>query len=216
MRKEDSHMELILVNDSKIKIMLTASDMNRFEISPDILEKNDDQIRSAFRDILNEARDRTGFDTAGDRLYIQYYPSKEGGCELFVTKLGSSASGGGQLPVFHTPKAVGLAELIPETDTGGNRRICAYAFPSITVLLSVCRRLAGIPHAGESAAWKGDEGNVYLFLYGINPPRGGLSDPYSFLTEYGSAQNADSLLLYIQEHGKPICEHDAIETLASL
>lgn len=208
-------MELILVSDSKLKIMLTHSDMTRFDIPCNFPETDSEQFRSAFREILHEARDRTGFNTTGDRLYIQYYPSREGGCELFVTKLGHSSPGDSTLPFFGNAQSVGLAEPEPVAAPTESQRIIAYAFPSVTILISACRRLAELRHVGKSAAWRGDEGNVYLFLYGMNRICTGLSDPYSFLSEYGSLQNADSLLLYIQEHGEPICEEDAVKTLGS-
>ena len=209
-------MELIMVSDSKIKIMLTVSDMTRYEITQDVLEMGNEHVRSAFREILNEVRSRTGFNATGNRLYVQYYPSKEGGCELFVTKLGRSAPNDGQPPTMALGKGVGLASPAIQTETGGNKRIAAYSFPSVSALLSACRRLSALPHEGESAAWRDEENSVYLFLYGMARPRTGFSDPYSFLSEYGTPQNADSLLLYIREHGQPICESQAVATLAGL
>ena len=31
---------------------------------------------------------RCGFDAVGERVFVQYYPEKHGGCEMFVTKIG--------------------------------------------------------------------------------------------------------------------------------
>lgn len=103
-------MELIPVGDNKLKIMLTLSDMTRFEIPDGVPDVPCEQIRLAFREILNEASSITGFNTSGDRLYVQYYPSKKGGCELFVTKLGRPGQNDGQSPAFPTGSTVGLAE----------------------------------------------------------------------------------------------------------
>lgn len=212
-------MELIPVGDNKLKIMLTLSDMTRFEIPEGAPDIPCEQIRLAFREILNEASSITGFNVSGDRLYVQYYPSKKGGCELFVTKLGRPGQNDGQSPVLPTGSTVGLAEPAvcpPKDGTDGEHRIAAYAFENVSVLLSACHRLFASGYGGDSGAWKDENGNVYLFLYGMRRLRVGQHDPYAFLSEYGTPENADSLLLYIREHAKPICETHAVETLARL
>lgn len=81
-------MELIIISDTKLKIMLTAPDMKHYELESAQLDCADAHTRAAFRHIFDDARDRTGFDTEGERLFIQFYASMEGGCEIFVTKLG--------------------------------------------------------------------------------------------------------------------------------
>ncbi len=81
-------MELIIINQSKLKIMLTPPDMQRYELSAEQMDCADEQTRRAFRHIFDDARDRIGFDTTGEKLLVQLYTSREGGCEIFVTKLG--------------------------------------------------------------------------------------------------------------------------------
>lgn len=81
-------MELIVINQSKLKIMLTLPDMQRYELAPGHLDCADAQTRRSFRRIFDDARMQTGFDTAGERLLVQLYTSRTGGCEIFVTKLG--------------------------------------------------------------------------------------------------------------------------------
>ena len=83
-------MELIVISESKLKIMMTASDMAHYELENVCLDCADSHIRAAFRHIFDDARDRIGFETEGERLFIQFYASKEGGCEIFVTKLGDT------------------------------------------------------------------------------------------------------------------------------
>ncbi len=83
-------MELIMINQTKLKIMLTAPDMTYYELVPDKLEHmtcTDQHTRAAFRHIFNDAEAQTGFHTAGEKLLVQMFTSKCGGCEIFVTKL---------------------------------------------------------------------------------------------------------------------------------
>ncbi len=81
-------MELIVISESKLKIMLTAPDMAHYELENTRMDCADAHTRAAFRHIFDDARNRIGFDTQGERLFVQLYASKEGGCEIFVTKLG--------------------------------------------------------------------------------------------------------------------------------
>lgn len=84
-------MELILIDQTKLKIMLTAPDLLHYELIPDELEHMscpDRHTRAAFRHIFDDAEAQTGFHTEGERLLVQMFTSKCGGCELFVTKLG--------------------------------------------------------------------------------------------------------------------------------
>ena len=78
-------MELIPINNSKLKIMLDESDMKEYNIS-DEADCANGETRQAIRHILDRARDQIGFNTEGSEIFVQLYTSKRGGCELFVTK----------------------------------------------------------------------------------------------------------------------------------
>lgn len=82
-------MELIVISESKLKIMLSAPDMAYYELESTRVDCADAHTRAAFRHIFADARSAIGFDTAGERLLVQLYASREGGCEIFVTKLGA-------------------------------------------------------------------------------------------------------------------------------
>ena len=74
-----------MISTTKLKVMLSAEDMKKLDFDP--CGGGDLSGRAAFRNILREARDRCGFDAVGERVFVQYYPEKHGGCEMFVTKL---------------------------------------------------------------------------------------------------------------------------------
>ncbi len=80
-------MELIVISKSKLKIMLTEPDMQHYQLKASCINCADAHTHEAFRHIIDDARGESGFDTEGKRLFIQLYTSKEGGCEIFVTKL---------------------------------------------------------------------------------------------------------------------------------
>ena len=75
-------MELIRISDSKLKIILNETDMRRYALSSDTLSYENGDTRRAVREVLAEAEEETGFHATADRLLIQAYPSRDGGCEL--------------------------------------------------------------------------------------------------------------------------------------
>ena len=85
-------MELLRVTRSKLKISLDKEDMARFSLYGEKMDYEDEQTRRAFRKILSEVREQTGFDTEKERVMIRVFPSKDGGCEMFVTKIGDRKS----------------------------------------------------------------------------------------------------------------------------
>ncbi len=81
-------MELIIISASKLKIMLTPPDMQYYELPAEPISCIDDQTRRAFRHIFDDAKSQVGFETEGEKLFVQLYASRDGGCEIFVSKLG--------------------------------------------------------------------------------------------------------------------------------
>lgn len=201
-------MELIVINSSKLKIMLSGDDMKKYDLDTDRIDYDTTATRRAFWSILDDAKCQTGFDAASDKLFIQLYPSKKGGCEMYVTKMNEP----------HIPAAAkGNLQIAPtETQHGGHKHIEAYAFEDMEALLCVCRRLLSLGYEGESHAYRDSRGQFFLLLcrynYGIYAPL----DEFSFITEYGRPENVGQIRLYISEHATCIRAHDAIEQLGIL
>jgi len=132
-------MELIQISENKLKIMLDEEDMARYALDFDALEEADSASRRAFWTMLNEARAQSGFHPEAGRIYVQIYPSRAGGCELFVT----------QLVGARTPD--------------GEAR-CLYAFDSLGDLLLACRQLAARRPPRTRAYEDAGGGRFYLEL----------------------------------------------------
>ena len=89
-------MELIRINSCKLKVMLTAGDVKRFHLDPEFERSN--ELHQAFRSLLQEIQKEIGFDSDGKELSIQYFPSREGGCEMFISHLNEKEV---EIPVLH-------------------------------------------------------------------------------------------------------------------
>ena len=232
-------MELILISNTKLKIMLDESDMKKYHIGSET-DCSGGTTRKAIRSLLDCARDQIGFNTDGEEIFVQLYASKRGGCELFVTKCKTPSAEEGtervKSPVLSqdgarerkTEKPLYLPESkkskkdissdtsvsqapIPKKDVRSSR--LAYSFDDISSLLSVCKILRRHDHLPESRAFADDADKFYLMLSGIGMSAFSRLDSLTFILEYGKRENPDCLLSYISEHGKIICEEMAIERL---
>lgn len=193
-------MELIRISQTKLKIMLDRNDMRRLDLEAG--NPADISSREAFRNILKEAKARCGFDAVGDRVFVQYYPDKCGGCEMFVTKLtdssGEPRSGTGEGRRF-THVSNGITE---RYDSG----YIIYSFANLGDLLSTCRMLKNGDYGGESMAYRiKDKCRYYLVL---------TAESY-FAAENGGARCEASYYYVLLEHGELICR-DAVGKLANL
>ncbi len=198
-------MEWIRISNNKLKIMLTREDAARYALCPDTADYADTLTRRAFKAILTDVKHETGFDAADDKVYIQMYPSREGGCELFVTKMGI------EVVAKHNPATYKAQKGTPQRP----RRSLAFCFESMTRLIAVCRRLNATHYAGESRAWLDDCHRYWLFLSEEGDPLSARED-YAFVAEYGEMESKEAAEMMLPEHGKEVCETHAVETLGSL
>ena len=202
-------MEWIRISSNKLKIMLTAEDARRYDLRCEKADYADVATRHSFREILTDVRRETGFDATEDKVYIQMYPSKEGGCELFVTKIGLVLAEEKR----ENPKPA-------RTRSTGERRSTqheslALLFHEMRHLLAVCRHLCNIGFSCESEAWLSEDGKLWLLLT-QKCNTGVLQDCLRVAREYGRPTSVAAARLYLPEHGKRICAARAVETLGRL
>ena len=206
-------MEWIRISESKLKIMLNAEDAKRYALDCNTADFADAATRTAFREILTEVRSETGFDATEDKVYIQMYPSKSGGCELFVTKMGLLLSNG-QTDDRSPPKRTNTARTPLSPQWEARLRQCAFVFEKLEHLIALCRRMSVLYH-GESQIWKSETGSWWLLLRDHGDPFS-LREDFRFAREYGTQASAEEALAYLSEHGTCLCEKNGIPIFASL
>ena len=203
-------MEMIMIDESKLKVMLTKEDLAEFDMEAEELDYGTTETKRMLWDLLNRAKHTIGFDTDGYRVLVQLYPSRAGGCELFITKIASvcydcAEEEEGDLPPLSSKSFV-----------KSKARPRAFGFDRLEWLLTVCRRLREGGYAERSEAYIGDDRRYYLFLNGTDPMGYVPLDEYSFISEYGTTENAEATRGFLCEHGKAICEEGAVEQLGVL
>ncbi len=230
-------MELILISNSKLKIMLDENDMQQYHIC-DEADCAQAETRRAIRSILDRAKDQVGFNTEGSEIFVQLYTSKKGGCELFVTKsklsetLSEADSRDSERPPDKkqkkkdTQKSCGRSdeisckavtprgEITPSVKREYGR--IAFSFLTLEDILSVCRILNDIGIDSDSRAYADDLGNFYLIILNTGMSAYSRLDKLTFILEYGERENVDILNTYVSEHGRMICGEHAIEILGNL
>lgn len=235
-------MELIRINDNKLKIMLTSSDMKNYELDVQKLSCGTEETRRAFRNILHDAGVCSEAEDGKDKIYIQYYPSREGGCEMFVTRLallagkdGTESTARTELLQENAALSGGMQLLSQEQrltkhhsahDKSASRQEIGhltFRFDSLPQLLLACHRTLAanvLTSAASSEAYRDESNRFYLLLNlsksGDDGEHGAAQRIRRILAEFGSALPHADICAYLREHGDPLCRKDALRTLGGL
>lgn len=191
-------MELLLITKTKLKIVMTSEDMEKYSITGDTSDINEADWKQTLQGVLEKAKTEVGFDASGRGITVQMFPSKDGGCEMYITKNRSSLP----VPIHSKTK---------QTNS-------VFSFSCLQDLLDACVHLEEECMIVQSSAYAdGGKSTYYLVLctverdiFGKNPCL------TSVANEYGKMIKGDWLPWYLKEHCVCLCERDAINTLAAL
>ena len=197
MLKGRCKVEFLLIGEAKLKIIMTEEESVRYKLNSLGTECNTAEGRRAFWQVLDMAKSEVGFDPAGDKVLIQFYPLKSGGCEVFVTKLGI-------LPESS-------ARLVSKSDKVSmlSRKKSYYSFDGVGELvgaISALKRTLG-GFSPRADVYSSDNGKYYLSIeeYG----KGGESLEFPSILEFGKSIGTD-LQLYVNEHFDKLTDGDAL------
>ena len=195
-------MELILISGSKLKIILDADESKKYNVA-DIGGDVDVCDRGRLSGILEDVYRLSGFDTRCDNLSIEIFESRSGGCEIFITKEEKSKS--------YTSKEIKrlCRECLSDNVT------LAYIFKTVNDLILVCKLLGSKNLPTKSRAFCIGNKNFYLILTFLGFFTSELYTSLEFISEFGERISTEGLEDYLGEHGREICDGEAIETLSS-
>lgn len=211
-------MELIIINENKLKISMTKEDMIIYGLDENEFHCSTSNTREILNRILKNCQRKTGFENLDidERLLLQLYPDKSGGCELFVTKLpldyGTESNKEKHLKKEKEPQS-----LLPGSSYNVNaikKLALTYSFKTLDDLICACKSIAKQNIKIDSQLYFSNVGKYYLFLH-YRLPENEKNSPSSYLSEYGELENSENSFLYMHEYGKCVCENGAIEILAS-
>ncbi len=196
--------ELIVINENKLKVMLSDEEMIKYDIDR-LGDGVEHGARRAFRNMIDEIKNRTGFDADSTKLCIQLYPCRSGGCELYLTKL---CDADGIYENTSPDKAEYDYSELATTDFDRVRG-AVYEFDNLTELISACRAFDTRFHAKTATAYIVDSGGAVLVFE--NKLSG---TEKSLIEEFGQPQRGETVRQYIPEHCLRLFVGNAVAALA--
>lgn len=185
-------MEVIQISNAKLKISLTEDELREFDIDLDDVGAGALDIRRRFRGVIERAAKVCGAPIEFGRVFIQLFPSRAGGCELFVTKLDD-------LPREQTAHTDSTEVL--------------YTFHSLGALIAACRILASRGFGAGSVAYRADDGSCALLLPEFSPEEP-LPLAAACLDEFGVRRTGEAARIYISEHAHSLLDGNAAQKLS--
>ncbi|WRS26666.1 adaptor protein MecA [Oscillospiraceae bacterium MB08-C2-2] len=187
-------MEIILVSPEKLKIILTRQDMNNLSLEYEDMDYTDLQTKEVIVSLLEQAKEQAGFNPKNTKLFIEVYPTQEGGCVLYFTSHSSGSWYGGP------KKGYQVGPIIFEFED------------SETLIQAAIRLFSRYSHRIYKSSLYLYGQRYRLILYPLD-----YSDRLSvfFLGEYAKRVGEGEILAaFIQEHGKELAVDNAIDLLA--
>ena len=169
--------------------------------------ENEDK-REAFKCILDEAKQKTGFDCDCRRLFIRVFPSKDGGCEVYVTK-GTDDKDRQQ----------------QKKNANVKKEYCVFRLDSLDRVCRACRCVMQTGYIGESILYfeqKHNKGGVYYLVLQeesrafSQQKKRWMPDKCEVVREFGTRVVSFGALNYIKEHCEEICPDNAVEKMSLL
>ena len=191
-----------MVGESKIKIVLSEDERVSYNLNAAAPDISGPSARRSFWSILDMAKKEVGFDPSGDKVLIQLYPLKQGGCEIFVTKLGILPDASARV-VAKSNKVALLS-----------KKKSLYAFTELDDLINAARAVKAvsgdvIPESDVYCA----RDKYYLSIeeYG----KGGEPMEFLCIMEFGTELAAD-MFTYVSEHADRLTDGDGVERFSAL
>lgn len=188
-----------MISPGKLKLMLTKSDLDKYELDAATMDSEDTMTRQAFRTLLADVKRVSGFDASNEKVFIQLYPSRDGGAEIYITRL--------------TKPSDKVRDAAAIKVTG------VYRFDNISLMLEACSRIPDGALPDASTAWQSGDG-YYLITETSLSYRELNSDKRERLSElligYSRPINSPAATAFLKEHGECLVERDAVATLAEL
>ncbi len=193
-------MEIVRIGKHTVKVSLNTEEAKEYSAAS-YENLNDVEIKEAFSKLLLKIKEKVDFSYAGRKIFTEIYPSKDGGCEVFISCISLEAQ-----------KALNREkEQIGEIKKQKTLR-SIYDFDILENLLSASYRLNEIHCKNESSVFYDEERKRYILVLEEIYHK---DLKYAFLLEY-SKHIKGTALNYIKEHYKCILKRDGIKILSAL
>lgn len=193
-------MDILRIGKHAVKISLSMDEVQEYKIL-DSEEIESEEVRVAFSRLLLRAKEAVDFSYAGRKIFTEIFPSKDGGCEIFISCISMEAE-----------RAV-YKDKNQSTDNKKTKILLSILdFECLENLLFACYRLNELKYKNRSSVYFDNENKRYIMI---------LEDVYikdikfAFLLEYAKYIKG-SVASYVKEHYKCIIKRDGVKILSAL
>lgn len=206
-------MKIEKINDNKIKVTISLSDLQERNIDFEALNYNSPATQELFWDMMEQAEIQFGFNTSESQLAIEASPDESDGFVIFITKL--DEDGDFESIQKYIKNRFKRSDLRVKKKS---QKVCSsiviYSFEHFEHLVSLCNTLKKI-YSGESSLYK-VKNTYYMMLTKNTFSVDNLKHFESLLNEYGKkVSNTSYYEGYLEEYSQKIVEFNAVEVLTS-
>ena len=204
-------MEIIEINESKMKIIMSATDMERYGLDENEFYSKGASIKELLHDILTDEKHSDGFcqTNAQERLCVQLYPEINGGCELYITKINLEDSEGDITPMSEPTND----KRLPVKAGISISHNYIYCFNSFRDLLAACKVIERCNV--QSSLYRNEQG-VYYLNAKFSADESKKCPPETALAEFGEQLRGNNVELGMGEYAKCLIRSNAISYLSKL
>ncbi|MBR2381044.1 MAG: adaptor protein MecA [Clostridia bacterium] len=206
-------MELISINENKLKIIMSEADMQEYGLDENEFYLSISNARVILNRILKKSDKHTGFENINpeDKILIQLYPEIHGGCELYVTKITLCDESSYEEEIFMPPNDEKY--LLPKSiksQSEQKRASITYSFLNIDDVILTCKELKRQNFSGSSSLYRYNDKKYFLVLDNSE------NATIRCLSEFGELENTENTILKALERGKCIFKQNAVALLSEI
>ncbi|WP_010251434.1 adaptor protein MecA [Acetivibrio cellulolyticus] len=206
-------MKIEKINDNKIKVTISLSDLQERNIDFEALNYNSPATQELFWDMMEQAEIQFGFNTSESQLAIEASPDDSDGFVIFISKLDEDSD-------FESIQKY-IKNKFKKSDLRvkkKSQKVCSsiiiYSFEHFDHILSLCNRIK-LMYTGESTLYK-LKSTYYMVLTKNTFSVDSIKYFESLLNEYGSrVSNTSYYEGYLEEYADKIAEYNAVEVITS-
>ncbi len=193
-------MEILRISKHAIRISLSTEEAKEYKILKDA-SLDDENIKFAFARLLDKAESEVDFSYAGRKIFTEIFPSKDGGCEIFISCIGMEDK-----EIVYKDKQQ-LSE-----NKKSKAMLAIFDFDCFEKLLNACYRLNEIKYKKRSSVYYSNDNKHYFMV---------LEDVYikdlkfAFLQEYAKYIKGN-ILSFLKEHYACIIKKEGVKVLSAL
>ena len=205
-------MRMEKINENQIKFVLTETDLSERSLKIEELIVPSDKTQKLFKDIMDQAMEEYGFESADTPLMVEAVPSSSDGIMIIVTRLKDQADASEKYKSISEAKDLrrfktkGIHRFSSDDSAKDESEIMIYSFETLDDVIDLSIRI-NPEYTGHSSLYKMN-GRYFLVMESSK-------ELDMILGDYGMKHISNTLSkYYLKELAETITAHSAVKILA--